>query len=163
MLNFGKNRIKLESTRTSTFKTLPYKPSIQTQRGLPHLVQVAVAPHLPVHEGAGEDAPLGVVLRPLAHAASLESHQLAGGGVGDVDHRQAAAGLPDGRPALGVVGDAQGELAVVVVDLLRACVPVKVNGEQVAAMSLCSERKTEKKEREGEREREGGREGGRDR
>lgn len=104
--------------------------------GPPHLVQVAVAPHLPIHEGAGEDAALGVELGALAHAAALKTHQLASGGVGNVDHGQTAAGLPDGRAALDIVGDAQGEFAVVVVDLLCARVTVKVDGEQVAAMCL---------------------------
>lgn len=120
--------LESELQKTSIIKSL--------HPGPPHLVQVAVAPHLPVHKGAGEDAALGVELGAFAHAAALEPHQLASGGVGDVDHSQTAAGLPDGRPALNVVGDAQRELTVVVVDLLCARVTVKVDGEQVAAMCL---------------------------
>lgn len=101
-----------------------------------YLIKVAVAPHLPVHKGAGQDASLWVKLRPLAHAAPLQPYQLPRGGVGHVDHRQAAAGQPHGRTALGVVHDAQRELAVIVVDLLCSCVPVEVNGQEVASVSL---------------------------
>lgn len=101
-----------------------------------HFVQVAVAPHFAVHKSAGQDASLGVELRPLTHAAPLQADQLSSGGVGHVDHRQAAARQPHGRPALGVVHDAQRELAVVVVDLLRARVAVKVDGEEVTPMGL---------------------------
>jgi len=112
-----------------------------------HLVQVAVAPHLPVHEGASQDASLRVELGPLAHAPPLQPDQLPGGRVRHVDHRQAAAGQPHGRPALGVVHDAQRELAVVVVDLLRPRVAVEIDGQEIAAVSLKTKKK-EKKKRE---------------
>ncbi|KAG9346771.1 hypothetical protein JZ751_007088 [Albula glossodonta] len=101
-----------------------------------HLVQVAVAPNLAIHKGAGQNASEGVELGPLAHAAPLQAHQLAGGGIRHVDHGQAAAGQPHGGPALSVIHDAQCELAVVVVDLLCARVSVEVNGEKVPAMGL---------------------------
>ena len=58
------------------------------------------------------------------------------GRVRHVDHRQAAARQPHGGPALDVVHDAQRELAVVVVDLLRARVAVEVDGEEVASVGL---------------------------
>lgn len=101
-----------------------------------HFVKVAVAPHLPVDKRTRQDTPLRVELRPLAHAAPLQPNQLTSGRVGHVDHRQAAARQPHRRPALSIVHDAQRELAVIVVNLLRARVAVEVDGEEVAPVSL---------------------------
>lgn len=92
-----------------------------------YFVQVAVAPHLPIHERARQDASLGVKLGLLAHAPPLQPDQLSSGRIGHIDHRQAAAGQPHGWPALSVIHDAQRELPVVIVNLLCARVAVKVN------------------------------------
>ncbi|CAB1353027.1 unnamed protein product, partial [Coregonus sp. 'balchen'] len=73
----------------------------------------------------------------VADVADGHAHQVSGGGVGHVDHSQAAAGKPGGWTALLVVHDPQRELAVVVINLLCASVAVKINGEEVPAMGLC--------------------------
>lgn len=104
--------------------------------GCTYFIKVAVAPDLPVHKRAGQDATLGVKFGFLAHASPLEPHQLPGGRIRNVDHRQAAAGQPHGRPALSIIHDAQGELAVIVVDLLGASVTIEVDGKKIAAVSL---------------------------
>lgn len=101
-----------------------------------HFVEVAVAPHLPINKRTRQDASLRVELSPLTHATPLQPHKLSSGGIGHIDHSQAAAGQPHSRPALSVVHDAQCELAVIIVNLLCACVAVEVNGEEVAPMSL---------------------------
>lgn len=101
-----------------------------------YFVKVAVAPHLPVHKRTRQDASLGVEFCPLAHAPPLQPNKLPGGRIRHIDHCQAAAGQPHGRPALSIVHDAQRELSVIIVNLLCAGVAVKVNGEKIAAMSL---------------------------
>lgn len=101
-----------------------------------YFVKVAVAPHLPIHKRPRQDASLGVKFGPLTHAPPLQPNKLSGGRIRHIDHCQAAAGQPHGWPALSIVHDAQRELSVIVVNLLCACVAVKVNGEKIAAMSL---------------------------
>lgn len=101
-----------------------------------YFVKVAVAPHLPIHKRTRQDATLGIKLCPLTHASPLQPNKLSGGRIGHIDYCQAAAGQPHSRAALSIIHDAKGELAVIIVNLLCACVAVEVNGEKIATMSL---------------------------
>lgn len=101
-----------------------------------HFVKIAVAPHLPIHKRARQDASLGVKFRPLTHAAPLQPYELSRGGVRHIDYSQAAAGQPHSGPSLSVVHDAQSELAVIIINLFRAGVAIKIDGEKIASVSL---------------------------
>lgn len=57
-------------------------------------------------------------------------------GVRHVDAVQPAAGGPEAGPPCLVIQNAEGELAVVVVDLLRACHTVKVQRQEVPVVNL---------------------------
>ena len=101
----------------------------------PHPVHVGVAPDLPVDPGPG-DHPAALVLQPLGPVPAVDGRQQPAAGVADVDLRVLAAGRPHHGPALQVILDVQGELAVVVVDLAHAGALVKVYGEQVPVVCL---------------------------
>lgn len=101
-----------------------------------YLLQVRVGPGLPVGEGLGGDAAALVVLHAHGHGAPLDAHDVAPGGVGDIDADEAAAGGPEGGPARAVIVDAQRELPVVVVHLLRPRDPVEVQRQQVPVVDL---------------------------
>lgn len=57
-------------------------------------------------------------------------------GVGHVDPIQPAARRPEAGPPCLVVQDPEGELAVVIVDLLCACDSVKVQRQEVPVVDL---------------------------
>lgn len=101
-----------------------------------YIFQVGVAPHFAVGEHARHDPALLINVCPLAHGTALQPRQAPVEEVGHIDSGQATAGQPQEGPAQLVVDDAQRELAVVVVDLLRADVAVVVDGQQVPAVHL---------------------------
>lgn len=101
-----------------------------------HLVEVGIAPHLPVCKHPGQDPALLVSVGPLAHGPTLKPGQAPIEEVGHVDGGQPAAGEPQEGAAHLVIDDPQGELAVVVVDLFCPDVPVVVDGQEVSPMDL---------------------------
>ena len=101
-----------------------------------HLVKVRVAPHFPICKHAGHDPALLVDVCPLAHGPALQAGQAPIEEVRHVDGCQAAAGEPEEGAAHLVVNDPQGELAVVIVDLLCPDIAVVVDGQEVSSMHL---------------------------
>ena len=101
-----------------------------------HLVKVGIAPHFPVGKHAGHDPALLVDVCPLAHGPALKASQAPIEEIGDVDSRQPTAGEPEERAAHLVINDPQGELPVIIVDLLRPNIPVIVNGQEISSVDL---------------------------
>lgn len=104
--------------------------------GSTHLVQVGVAPHLPVGKHPGHDAALLVDVRPLAHGPALKASQPSIEEVRDIDGCQPTAGEPQEGAAHLVVNDPQSELPVIIIDLFRPNIPVVVNGQKISTMHL---------------------------
>lgn len=101
-----------------------------------HLVKVGIAPHLPVGKHAGHDPALLVDVRPLAHGPTLKASQAPIEEIGDVHGCQATAGEPEEGAAHLVINDPQGELPVIIIDLLCPNIPIIVNGQEVSSMDL---------------------------
>lgn len=114
---------------------------VRRRHNTTYVFQVGVAPHFAVGEHARHDPALLIDIRPLAHGPALQPRQAPVEEIGHVDSGQAAAGQPQEGPAQLVVNDAQREFPVVVVDLLRADVPVVVDGQQIPAVHLGKERR----------------------
>jgi hypothetical protein len=72
-----------------------------------HLVEVRIAPHLPVCKHPGQDPALLVSVGPLAHGPTLKPGQAPIEEVGHVDGGQPAAGEPQEGAAHLVVVDGQ--------------------------------------------------------
>lgn len=101
-----------------------------------HLVKIGVAPDFPVGKHAGHNPALLVNICPLAHGPALEASQAPVEEVGDVDGCQATAREPQEGAAHLIINDPQGELPVVVIDLLCPDIPVVVYGQEVPSMDL---------------------------
>lgn len=56
-----------------------------------HLLQVRVAPHLPIRKDPGRDAPCLIIFHPLRHDAPLDSGNVTPRGVGHINPIQPAA------------------------------------------------------------------------
>lgn len=101
-----------------------------------HLVKVGIAPDFPISEHSGHNPALLVNVCPLAHGPALEAGQAPVEEVRDIDGCQSTAREPQEGAAHLVINDPQGELPVVVIDLLSADISVIINGQEVPSMDL---------------------------
>lgn len=105
-------------------------------RLLSHLLQVGVAPYLPIRKHPGNQATLAIVLQPLGSRTSLQGTDLPAACAAHVNWQQLAAGHPQDRVACSVIYDLQQELPVVIINLLCPQGAVIINGENVSSVHL---------------------------
>lgn len=71
----------------------------------PHLLQVGVAPYLPICKHPGNQASLAVVLQPLSGRTSLQGTDLPAACAAHINWQQLAAGHPQDGVACSVIYD----------------------------------------------------------
>lgn len=112
------------------------KPAAQCVTHSPHLLQIGVAPYLPICKDPGNQAALAVILQPLGGGSSLQGTDLPAAGAAHINGQQLTAGHPQDRVACGVIYYLQEELPVIIINLLRPQGAIIINRKNVPSVYL---------------------------
>lgn len=109
---------------------------IASSKVFSHLLQVGVAPYLPISEHSGNQAALAIILQSLCGGAPLQGADLSSAGSAYIHWQELTAGHPEYRVARCVIYNLQEELSVVIVNLLSPQCAIIINRENIPPIYL---------------------------
>ncbi len=101
-----------------------------------YLLQISVAPGLPIRKCSGKQTSLSIILGPLWDRAPVYGTQLPIAIAGEVDRQQLATWHPESRLTCCVITNLQKEFTVIIIDLFNPQRSVIINRQNVPSIYL---------------------------